>query len=142
MKITQISIFLENRKGRLYEVFNLLGENEINVLASTIAETENFGILRTVVSHPVKALEILKKAGFAANETHVVVVEVSDKPGELAKMLKLFNDNTLNIEYMHAFIRRNNNKPCMVFRFEEPDLAIEVLQKNGVNVVSESEMTD
>lgn len=107
MRVTQISVFLENKKGRLFEVCSLLGKNSINIMALTIAETENFGVLRIVVNKPEEAIKLLKDNGFAANLTDVVIVEVEDKPGGLAKVLKVLSDNNINIEYMHAFIKRN-----------------------------------
>ena len=134
MKITQISVFLENRKGRLYDVCSILGQNDINIMALTIAETENFGVLRIVVNKPDNAIKLLKDKGFAANITDVVVVEVENKPGGLAKILKILNDNDINIEYMHAMLSRKSDRSFMVFRFDNPDNAIEVLKKNELNV--------
>jgi hypothetical protein len=136
MKITQISVFLENRKGRLYEVCSLLGKNDINILALTIAETEDFGVLRTVVNKPEKAIKILKDNGFAANITDVLVVEVQDRPGGLADILKVLNDNNINIEYMHAMVTRHSNNALMVFRFDNPDEALKVLKKNNIKVIT------
>ncbi len=136
MKITQISVFLENRKGRLYEVCSLLGENDINIMALTIAETENFGVLRIVVNKPDDAIRLLKEKGFAANQTEVVIVEVEDKPGGLAKILKILNNNSINIEYMHAMLSKHSEKSFMVFRFDNPDNAIEVLKKNNLYVIT------
>lgn len=142
MKMTQISVFLENRKGRLYEVSSLLGDNNIDIMAFTIAETENFGILRMVVNKPEEAIVLLKKNQFAANLTHVVVVEVEDKPGGLAAVLKVLNDNDINIEYMHAFIKKHSGRSFMVFRFDDPDAAMKVLDANNINVVTEDTMQD
>jgi hypothetical protein len=138
MRITQISIFLENRKGRLYEVCNLLGTNNINIMALTIAETENFGVLRIVVNKPEDAIKLLKENGFAANLTDVVIVEVEDKPGGLAKVLKTLNDNNINIEYMHALLGKQSDKSFMVFRFDNPDQAIKVLLENKINIIDKT----
>jgi hypothetical protein len=135
MKITQISVFLENRKGRLYEVCSLLGKNDINILALTIAETEDFGVLRTVVNKPEQAIKVLKDNGFAANITDVVVVGVEDKPGGLANILKILNDNNINIEYMHSMVVRFSENALMVFRFDNPDEAIKVLEKNKISII-------
>ena len=143
MKITQVSIFLENRQGRLYEVCDLFGENDINILALTVAETEDFGIVRTVVNEPDKAMELLKEAGFAAKFTDVVVVEIEDKPGGLASILQIFNDNGLNVEYMHAFFSKaKQGDAYMVFRFEDPDQAIDVLKQNGITPVQEKDLEE
>lgn len=140
MKMTQISVFLENRKGRLYEVCSLLGKNDINILALTIAETEDFGVLRIVVNKTEKALKLLKENGFVANITDVVIVEVEDKPGGLAKILKVLNDNNINIEYMHAFVKKHTDFAYMTFRFDNPDEAIKVLKKNNIKIVTENDV--
>ena len=142
MKITQISIFLENRKGRLYDVCSLLGDNGINIRALTIAETENFGVLRIVTSDAEKAVKVLKDNGFAANITDVVIVEVEDRPGGLAKVLKILNDNKINIEYMHAFMSKQGDKSYMVFRFDDPDSAIKVLKDNKINIIDGSKISE
>ena len=142
MKITQISVFLENRKGRLYDVCSILGQNDINIMALTIAETENFGVLRIVVNKPDNAIKLLKDKGFAANITDVVVVEVENKPGGLAKILKILNDNDINIEYMHAMLSRKSDRSFMVFRFDNPDNAIEVLKKNELNVITKESIIE
>ena len=142
MKITQISVFLENRKGRLYDVCSLLGKNQINIRALTIAETENFGVLRIVTNKPEETVKVLKSNGFAANITDVVIVEVEDKPGGLAKILKILNDNNINIEYMHAFMRKHIDKSYMVFRFDDPDSAIKVLNSNNINIIDENAVSE
>lgn len=142
MRITQISVFLENRKGRLFDVCSLLGENNINIMALTIAETENFGVLRIIVNKPDDAIKLLKNKGFAANLTDVVVAEVEDKPGGLAKILKILNENNLNIEYMHAFMRKHVDKSFMVFRFDNPDEAIKVLIKHKISLISKDTMLE
>lgn len=140
MKITQISVFLENRKGRLFEVCSLLGDNEINIRALTIAETESFGVLRIVVDKSDEAVKLLKDNGFVANLTHVVAVEVGDKPGGLASVLKVFADNDVNIEYMYGFVEKFSDKALLVFRFADTDLAQQILAKNDIKVVTEKEI--
>ena len=140
MKITQISVFLENRKGRLFEVCSLLGENNINIRALTIAETESFGVLRIVVDNSDVAVKLLKDSGFVANLTHVVAVEVGDKPGGLASVLKIFADNDVNIEYMYGFVEKFSDKALLVFRFADTDLAQQILSKNDIKVVTEKEI--
>lgn len=140
MKITQISVFLENRKGRLYEVCSLFGKNKVNIRALTIAETPEFGILRVLVDKPEEAKKLLKDSGFTANITEIVAVEVPDKPGGLAGILKVLNDNNVNIEYMYGFVERSSEKAMMVFRFEDPDAAIEVMKKNKITIIGKKEM--
>ncbi len=139
MKLTQISIFLENRAGRLHDVCSLIGKNGINIRALTVAESEEFGILRIVVDKPEETIKVLKKNGFTAEFTEIVAVEVADKPGGLAGILKLFSDNRINVEYMYGFLERFSEKALLVFRFDEPDKAIEVLKKNKVRIIGKEE---
>ena len=135
MKINQISIFIENTKGRLAEVCTILGENNINIRALTIAESPEFGILRVVLDNPEKAKEVLKKNGFIATSADIVAVEVSDDPGGLAKALKIFADNDINVQYMYGFVEKATDKALMVFKFDDIDKAIDVLKTNKINIV-------
>lgn len=134
MKIKQLSVFLENRSGRLYELCDLLGRNKINIRALTIAESPEFGIVRMVVDKSEDATKILKANSFVANITDIVAVEVDDAPGGLASILKVLNDNKINIEYMYGFVEKSRKKALMVFRFEETDKAIETLKNNGIGI--------
>jgi hypothetical protein len=140
MKLTQISIFLENKKGRLSDVCALLGKNKINIRALTIAESEEFGILRIVVDKPDAAVRALKAGGFVANVTEIVAVEVSDKPGGLAAILKALSASSINVEYMYGFVEKKTDKALLVFRFDEPDKAIAVLKKHKITVVGKKDM--
>ncbi|MBN1359953.1 MAG: ACT domain-containing protein [Sedimentisphaerales bacterium] len=140
MKITQISVFLENRKGRLFGVCSLLGANDINIRALTIAETESFGVMRTVVDKSDAAVKLLREHGFVANFTDVVAIEVPDKPGGLAAVLKIFADNDVNIEYMYGFVEKFSEKALLVFRFEDTDLAQQILAKHSISVVTKKEI--
>jgi len=141
MKITQISVFLENRKGRLYDVCSLLGDNDINIRALTIAETESFGVLRIVVDDSEKAVKLLGDNGFVANFSDVVAIEVGDKPGGLASVLKIFADNDVNIEYMYGFVEKFSDKALLVFRFEDADAAQEILAKHDIPVVTKKDIS-
>ena len=140
MKITQISVFLENRKGRLFEVCSVLGENDINIRALTIAETESFGVLRIVVDKSDAAVKVLKASGFVANLTDVVAVEVGDRPGGLAAVLNVFAENDVNVEYMYGFVEKSGDKALLVFRFEDTDRAQKILAEHNIKVVTESEI--
>ena len=140
MKITQISVFLENRQGRLFEVCSLLGSNEINIRALTIAETESFGVLRIVVDKPDMAVKLLHENGFVANFTDVVAVEVSDKPGGLAAVLQVFADNDVNIEYMYGFVEKFSDKALLVFRFEDTERAGNILAQNKIKIATQAEI--
>jgi hypothetical protein len=142
MKITQISVFLENKKGRLYDVAALLGKSSINIRALNIAETDDFGVLRMVVDKPKEALAALKNGGFVANTTDIVAVEIDDSPGGLSKVLKVLSDADINVEYMYGFIERRSDNAIMVFRFESPESAIDKLIKSGMKVMNETEVKD
>ncbi len=140
MKITQISVFLENRKGRLYDVCNVLGKNNINIRALTIAETESFGVLRIVVDKSDLAVKTLKSNGFVANLTDVVAIEVGDQPGGLAAVLKIFAENDVNVEYMYGFVEKFSDNALLVFRFEDVEKAQRILTEKGVKVVTRKEI--
>lgn len=142
MKITQLSVFLENRKGRLYDVCLLLGKNDINIRALTVAESEEFGVLRVVVDKPADAAALLKKNGFIANLTDIVAVEVDDEPGGLSRILKVLAGKNVNIEYMYGFVEKTSQKAILVFRFDDPDAAIELLKENKINIVGKKDIGD
>ena len=135
--IEQISIFIENTKGRLAEVCGLLGDNNINIKALTIAESPEFGILRVVLDNAKEAKAILKNNGFIATSAQVVAVEVSDTPGGLAKALKVLANNNINLEYMYGFVEKTSEKALMVFKFDNVEKGIEVLQQNNVPIVDD-----
>ena len=140
MKIKQLSVFLENRAGRLLELCDLLGKNKINIKAITIAESPEFGIARLVVDKSDEAIKLLKINSFTANITDIVAVEIEDNPGGLAGVLKVLNKAGVNIEYMYGFVEKSKDKALMVFRFEDPDHAIEVLKKNGLGIVGSKDI--
>ncbi len=135
MKIQQISMFLENKPGRISEPCKVLAKNNINILTLSLADTQQFGILRLIIQDWQKAKEVLEKEGFVVNVTEVVATEVEDKPGGLAKILEVIESEGLNIEYMYAFTFRSGDKAVIVFRFDQPDRAIKTLQEKGINVL-------
>jgi hypothetical protein len=137
MKITQISVFLENRKGRLFEICSMLGQAGINIRALNIAETESFGVLRMVVDKPAEAIELFRKNGVTASQTDVVAAEVPDTPGGLADVLKILTDNNVNVEYMYGFVEKHSENALLVFRFDNPERAAQVLRENGLKVIDE-----
>ncbi len=135
MKVEQISVFLENKAGRLAEVAKILGENGINIRALSLADTTDFGILRLIVDDRAKAKEVLKNAGFTVGLTEVIAVEVEDRPGGLAKVLTTLAENGINVEYMYAFVEKSHDKAVLIFKFENLDKAIEVLTKAGITIL-------
>jgi hypothetical protein len=140
MKIRQISVFLENRKGRLCEACSVLGDAGVNIRALTIAETEEFGVLRIVVDNVEAGLKALKDNNFVANITEVVAVEVPDRPGGLAEVLKVLSANDVNIEYMYGFMEKFSDEALLVFRFEDIGKAQKILLKNNIKVVRKEEI--
>ncbi len=135
MKAEQISVFLENRPGRLADVTRILGENNINIRALSLADTSDFGILRMIVSDHAKAKELLRSKGFTLGSTNVVAVEVDDKPGGLDRILSLLADNNINIEYMYAYVQKDSKNATLIFRFDKTDQAIEALHQNGLTII-------
>ena len=140
MKISQLSVFLENRKGRLYEVCELLGQGGVNIRALNIAETTDFGILRIVVDQPEAALQLLREHHFVANVTDIVAVEVNDRPGGLAAVLRVLSQHDINVEYMYAFAEKKSDQALVVFRFEDPEKAIRVLTENHIAIARQTDL--
>ena len=140
MKLTQLSVFLENKPGRLSEPCRILADAGINILTLSLADTQQFGILRLVIQDWQKAKEILKKAGFVVNVTEMVAIEVEDRPGGLQDVLKVIEQNAINVEYMYAFTFKKEDKAIIVFRFEDPDQAIAQLSRGGVKVLESVEL--
>ena len=140
MKIHQLSLFLENKPGQLTEPCRLLAEAGIDIRTLTLADTEEFGILRLIVSDWEKGARLLQGAGYVVNVTEVVAVEVSDRPGGLAELLGVFDKTDINIEYMYAFTFGRGDTAVMIFRFDKPDAAIEQLQSAGNIVVGSTEV--
>jgi len=140
VRVQQISIFLENKKGRLAKVTEVLGENDINIRALSIADTTDFGILRLIVNKPQLAYQVLKEAGFTVSTTDVIAVEVTDQPGGLSSILCHLDKVGINIEYLYAFVTQTTTAALIVFRVEQVDEAIKVLQENGVRIVPGDEV--
>ena len=135
MKVEQISIFLENKPGGLSSVTKALSDAKINIRALSLADTSDFGILRLIVDNVAKAKEVLNEKGFAVGKTHVVAVEVPDRPGGLNSILELLTGKGINVEYMYAFVERSGENAVNIFRFDSTDEAIEALRNNGFNVL-------
>jgi len=140
MKVEQISVFLENKAGRLAEVTKVLGEAKINIRALSLADTTDFGILRLIVDQYDKARESLKQHGFTVGKTEVVAIEVPDHPGGLAWVLQILSDSDVNVEYMYAFVQHSGKNAVIIFRFDNLERAIELLQQQGVRIYSGEEV--
>jgi len=135
MKVEQISIFIENKSGRLAEITRILGDAGINIRALSLADTTDFGILRLIVNDAAKARDVLKQKGFTVNMTEVVAVEVPDTPGGLSSILQVLDKQQINVEYMYAFVERCAGNAVIIFRFDETDKAITVLKSESFNIL-------
>jgi hypothetical protein len=136
MRVEQIAVFLENKSGRLAEITRILAENDINIRALSVAATADFGILRLIVDKVDLAQETLRAGGFTVGKTSVVAVEVPDRAGGLASVLKVVNEVGLNVEYMYAFVNKSGADAVLIFRFDDMDRAAVVLQENGFTLLT------
>ena len=135
MKVEQISIFIENKSGRLAEITRILGDASINIRALSLADTTDFGILRLIVNDREHAQNVLKDKGFTVSKTEVVAVEVPDRPGGLSEILQTLDKETINVEYMYAFVERCGENAVIIFRFDETDKAISALLSNKFTIL-------
>jgi hypothetical protein len=140
MEVKQISLFLENKKGRLWEAMEVLSKAKINIRALSIADTSDFGILRLIVPDPEKAKKVLTKSNFTVRENDVIAVGVSDKPGGLAGILKVLTDADINVEYMYAFVEKSGKKAVVVLRMDSISKGKTALKKAGISVLSPKEV--
>ncbi|THB75867.1 MAG: ACT domain-containing protein [Desulfobacteraceae bacterium] len=140
MLAEQISIFLENKEGRLAEVTAILSDAGVNIRALSLADTTDFGILRMIVSDNVKAEAALKKEGFTVGKTKIVAVEVTDEPGGLNQVLDPLCANDINVEYMYAFANPKCQNAIMIFRFDDSDRALEILKEKNIKVIAGEEV--
>ncbi len=136
MVAEQISIFLENKAGRLAEVTRTLSDAHISIRALSLADTSDFGILRIIVTDHEKAKKILREKGFTTGGTTVVAVEVEDKPGGLHNILEILAKNNINVEYMYNFVQKDTANATMIFRFDRVEKAVEALTANNISMVS------
>jgi hypothetical protein len=140
MRVEQISIFLENKAGRLAEVSRILAEAGINIRALSLADTSDFGILRLIVNDTAKAKEVLGANGFTVGKTDVVAVEVEDRPGGLHFILDILFKANVNVEYMYAFVQQSGNHAVIIFRFDDLEEAVKLLGANGIKVIEGNEL--
>ncbi len=140
--VKQISIFLENKCGRMIGVSEALGEAGINIRALSIADTSDFGILRLIVDEPDKACTVLREKGFMATVTEVIAVEVPDVPGGLAGVLAPLEAAGINIEYLYAFVQKRTDDALILMRVENIPAALQVLKEKGINVIGSERIYD
>lgn len=140
MKIEQLSVFVENKAGRLANIATNLGEININIKAISLADTSEFGILRLVVSDPQRAKKMLRDRGFTVSLTEVLAVKIMDQPGELGRLLQMMEKNNLNIEYVYGLTESNKNHAVLIFGFDDLDKAMVVLSGENVTLISMEEL--
>jgi hypothetical protein len=136
MKINQMSVFLENKPGALRRPLKLLADKGHNILTLSLADTQQFGILRLLIHNWADAGQLLQKNGFAVKVNEVVVIEVPDQPGELAEILAAIEREKINVEYLYGFTLKTQGKGLLAFRFDDPDRAVAALQKHRIQPVS------
>lgn len=140
MLVKQISVFLENKSGRLAEVTRRLHEHQIDIRALYIADTTEYGILRMIVDQPEEALRVLSESGFTVSSTNVIAIAVADQPGTLDQALKTLSDVGISVEYLYAYVGRASTDAVVVMRVENPDMALAKLKDAGIRVLSTKEV--
>ena len=134
MLVKQIAVFLENRKGRIHELTKVLAAAGVDIVAMSIADTTDFGILRAITRDNAKALKVLKEAGFAATTNDLIGISVDDKPGGLDQALKFLDDNDIAIEYLYSFARANH-KAIILLKVADVVNALTIMKKNGIELL-------
>ena len=140
MKLHQISVFLENKPGQLKLACQRLADAGINILTLSLADTKQYGILHLITPEWERAQSVFKEAGFTANVTEVLAVEVADRPGGLVEILNAIEEAGLNVEYMYAFTFGREGKAALIFRINDPDAAIKKLKASGINIIGKVEL--
>lgn len=135
VKIKQLSIFLTNQKGRLYNVLNILAENNINIRALSLTDTSEFGILRLIVDNPDKGEQILEANNYTLKTTQAIAVELEDVPGGLVSILKILNDNEINLNILYAFTQDYSVKAILFLSIPNLDFLIKILKENSISLV-------
>lgn len=141
MKVEQISVFVENKPGRLEHVTRVLADADINIRALSLADTSDFGILRLILNDSDTAEKALQKEGFTVRRTQVVAVEVPDRPGGMHSISKALAGKNINVEYAYAFVERSGENAIIIFRFDDIDAGIQALIEAGVNVLPGEKIT-
>lgn len=137
MLVKQLSVFMENRPGRLYKLTHALGQEGIDFVTLSIADTKDYGIVRFIARDNDRAYEILKQAGFTVGQTELIGVEVEDKPNALAEVIALLEEENINIEYLYSFVLTNHNSAKILMRVEDTERAVKLLVERGIKLLSE-----
>jgi hypothetical protein len=140
MLVKQISVFLENSKGRLFSVTKILADNNINIRALSIADTTDFGILRLIVNDPNEAYRVLKENSFTVRITEVVAVEIPDVPGGLCGVLEELAKNNIDVEYMYAFLGNLSQRAMVILKIDDTEKASLILNNTKINLIHSDEV--
>lgn len=140
--VRQISVFVDNRPNQLTGVMNLLKENQINIRALSIADTKDFGILRMIVNDTDKTVDILKEASYAVKETEIVAITIPDTPGQLSRVLDILGQDSVNIEYLYAFLGKSDKSVSFVIRVDDNANACAALEKGGIIQLTENDISE
>ena len=140
MAIKQLSVFVENKEGKLREITDILAKAGIDIRALSIADTSEFGILLLIVRDPHKAKALLEKNGFVATINDVVGVEINDRPGGLAEIVRLFAERDINMEYMYAFLTRTENKAYLVVRVDDASEVENLLESEKIRILTPADI--
>ena len=140
MAIKQLTVFVENKQGTMVSITEILSKNNINIRALSIAETQDFGILRLIVNDEEAAKTILADAGYLIKITNVVGVKIGDAPGKLCEALKVLDESNINLEYLYAFMARTEKHAYVVLRVEDNDAAENVLVNAGFHLITAADI--
>ena len=142
MAVKQISIFVENKEGRIKKAIDTLVKSNINIRALSIADTTKYGILRLIVSDNEKAIEALEKDGFIVKENEVIILAVPDEPNGLNTTLAVFDEKGINLEYLYAFVSSKTDEAIVVMRLENMEKAIDALKESNVKILDTDDIKD
>ena len=142
MAVKQISIFVENKEGRIKKAIDTLAKENINIRALSIADTTKYGILRLIVSDNKKAIDALEKDNFIVKENEVIILAVPDEPNGLNSTLAVFDEKGINLEYLYAFVSSKTDEAIVVMRLENMEKAIEALNENNVKILNENDIKE
>lgn len=141
MSVKQVSIFVENKPGTMHDMTQILADHDIDIRALSLSETEGFGIVRVIVDDVVETTTILKQEGYICKLTPVVIAEIPDEPGGLNKVLTIFHDNAINVEYMYATLGGGTKRALMIFRVDDDRKAERELREQGIQLIQQEDIT-
>ena len=140
--VRQISVFMNNEPGQLADVIRVLKEEGVNIRALSLADTKDFGILRIIVNDTDKAMDTVRKAGFAAAATPIVAISIPDAPGQLSRVLDVLSKNNVNLEYLYAFTGASDRSVSFVIRVDDNKIASDALTKEGIIQLTENDLSE